>query len=55
MDGLRTLNYYSDAFKLKVINEVLQGKMTKEQARRKYNLRGKSAILNWMRKLALNK
>lgn len=41
--------YHSDAFKLKVIGEVLNGTYSKEVARKKYGIRGKSAILKWMR------
>jgi transposase len=44
------MSHYSQAFKLQVVEEVLQGEISKEQARRKYGLRGKSAVLNWMRK-----
>lgn len=47
---MKIVNYYSDDFKLKVIQEVLSGEITKEEARRKYHIRGKSAVLNWMRK-----
>jgi len=42
--------YYSDAFKIRVINEVKSGVLTKESARRKYDIKGNSAVLNWMRK-----
>ena len=31
--------------------DVLRGEITKEQARRKYGLRSKSGVLNWMRKI----
>jgi transposase-like protein len=41
---------YTKAFKVKVINEVLNG-TSKESVRRKYGIKGSSAILNWMRKL----
>src|SRR5689334_14232995 len=41
---------YSEAFKLQVIKEVLSGQLTKEEARKKYRLGGKCAVLNWMRK-----
>ena len=47
---MKIVNYYSDEFKLQVIKEVLSGEITKEEARRKYNIKGKSAVLNWMRK-----
>ena len=42
--------YYSESFKIKVVKEVEAGIMTKEQARRRYGIRGKSAVLNWCRK-----
>ena len=38
--------------KRKIVNEVLSGAITKEQAQRIYNLKGKSAVLSWMRKFA---
>ncbi len=44
---------YTEEFKLKVIEEVLLGLISKEQARRKYNIKGKSGILKWMRKFGL--
>lgn len=47
-------NTYSNAFKLRVIEEVLSGDLSKEQAQRKHGIRGKSAILNWMRKFGLS-
>lgn len=49
----RLNNYYSDHFKLGVIREVLEGGLSKESARRKYGIKGKSAILKWMRKFGL--
>ena len=42
--------YYSEVFKLSIIQEVIKGKLSKEQARKTYRIKGKSAILNWMRK-----
>jgi len=42
---------YDDSFKRKVVMEFLQGKRTKIELRRKYNIGGKSAILSWMREL----
>ncbi|HET8864459.1 MAG TPA: transposase [Gracilimonas sp.] len=42
--------YFSDSFKLGVIQRVVTGEMTKEQARIHYDIGGSSAILNWMRK-----
>ncbi|HOW31010.1 MAG TPA: transposase, partial [Bacteroidales bacterium] len=49
----KNANYYPDDFKLKVIREVLSGRITKEEARRKYQLGGKSAVLIWMRKFGI--
>lgn len=42
--------FYSEAFKKAVIQEVLSGRLSKEQAKLKYNIAGNSAILNWIRK-----
>lgn len=47
---MKEVNYYTDEFKEKVVNEVLNGLISKEEARRRYGIRGKSAVLNWMRK-----
>ncbi len=43
-------NYYSDEFKKSVVKEVLSGLLRKDEARRKYGIKGKSAILDWIRK-----
>lgn len=42
----------TEAEKRKIVLEVLSGKITKEEARRKYSIRSKSGILDWMRKYA---
>lgn len=42
-------NRYSDSFKLKVVMEVLEGKYTKEAARKLYGIGSNSGILEWMR------
>lgn len=47
---MKKVNYYSDEFKRSVIDEVLTGVLNKEEARRKYGLKGSSAVLNWIRK-----
>jgi transposase-like protein len=47
---LRTYCSYSESFKIKVVKEVESGVITKEQARRRYGIKGKSAVLNWCRK-----
>ena len=41
--------YYSEEFKTTVVNDVLLGKYTKEEARRQYGIKSKSAVLYWMR------
>jgi transposase len=45
---------FTDSFKLKVIGEILNGEISKEEARRKYGLGGKSGILIWMRKFGVS-
>ncbi|MFT6966792.1 MAG: transposase-like protein [Marivirga sp.] len=37
--------YYSEEFKWQVVQEVLSGRLTKEAARRAYNITGKCTIL----------
>lgn len=44
---------FSDEFRMKVVSEVLAGSISKEAARRKYGLGGKSVILKWMRKFGV--
>jgi len=41
---------FSETFKRKVVMEVMQGKLSKEAARRVYGIKAKSGVLNWMRK-----
>ena len=45
---------YSLAFKRKVVGEVESGKLTKDGARRKYDIGGKTTVLNWCRKYGKN-
>jgi len=40
---------YSEEFKWKVVQQVLSGTLTKEQARKAYSIKSNSAILYWMR------
>lgn len=47
---MERVNYYTDEFKQNVVNEVVGGLVSKAEARRRYGIKGKSAILNWMRK-----
>jgi len=44
---------YSRLFKLKVIEDVLGGGLSKNEAQRKYGLTGKSQVLKWMRDFGL--
>jgi len=46
---------YSESFKWKVVQEVLAGKFTKEEAKRYYGIGSNCAILYWMRKYSGNK
>ncbi len=43
---------FSDERKRKIVQEVLSGEFTKEQARRIYGIKSKSGILEWMRSFA---
>ena len=43
-------NEYSEAFKRQVVREVMSGISTKDGAKRKYNIGGKTTILRWCRK-----
>jgi transposase len=47
MSGLRT---YSEHLKQKVIHEVQSGILSKEEARRRYGIKGNCTILTWIRK-----
>ena len=44
------LNYYSESLKREVIFLVQSGQTSKEEARRKYGIKGHSTILKWIRK-----
>lgn len=46
---MNTGKRYDEHFKRQVVSEVLSGKITKEEARRRYNIAGKSTVLKWMR------
>ncbi len=43
---------FSEEQRRKIVLEVLSGELSKEQARRIYGIKSKSAILEWMRKFA---
>ncbi len=42
--------YFSDVLKRQIVQEVQSGTISKEEARRRYGIKGNSAILKWMRK-----
>lgn len=41
--------YYPESFRIKVVKEVESGILSKEGARRKYGIRGKTTVLSWCR------
>jgi transposase-like protein len=45
---------YSEDFKWEVVQEVLHGRMSKEEARVAYGIKGNCSILYWMRKFSGN-
>jgi transposase len=47
---IKTIRKISDDFKRKVVLEVLSGNLSKEEARRVYDIRGKSAVTDWVRR-----
>lgn len=49
---MNTSKSYDRLFKQQVVLEVLSGTITKEEARRRYNIGGKSTVLDWMREFA---
>lgn len=42
--------FYSESFKREVVREVLDGHISKAEAKRKYEIKGSSAIISWIRK-----
>jgi len=49
---MKDSDQYSVAARRKIVNMVLSGAMSKEQARQVYGIKSKSAILEWMRDIA---
>lgn len=47
---MKKVNQYTDEFKLKIVEEVLSGKITKEECRYRYGIKGNSTVLRWIRK-----
>jgi transposase-like protein len=50
----RTVLRYSLAFQQKVVNEIESGKISIEDARRLYDIRGHETIQKWIRKFGKN-
>lgn len=49
---MKDVNHYPYEFKIKIVEEVLAGQITKEECRRRYGIKGKSTVLKWIRKFA---
>ena len=47
-------SHYSEEFKWRIVQEVLSGKFTKEEARKIYGIKSNCAILYWMRQFSGN-
>jgi transposase-like protein len=47
---IKTNRRISDDLKRRVVLDVLSGKLSKEEARRVYDIRGKSAVTDWIRR-----
>lgn len=47
MSGLKI---YEESFKRRVVAEVLNGQISKEEARRRYDIGGHCTVLKWIRK-----
>lgn len=41
--------FYTEEFKARIVQEVLNGKLTKSQAQKLYGIRGNATILYWIR------
>jgi transposase-like protein len=47
---MEKVNQYTDDFKIRIVEEVLSGKITKEECRYRYGIKGNSTVLRWIRK-----
>ncbi len=47
---IKTKTNYPESFRIKVVKEIENGLLSKEAARRKYGIGGKSTVLSWCRK-----
>lgn len=43
--------FYTEEFKLKIVNEVLSGKLNRHQASKLYGIRGNATITYWIRQM----
>ena len=49
----KIINFYSDKFKMQVVQEYLNSHLTQPELLDKYSIKGRSSICNWMRKFGL--
>ncbi len=49
----KKINFYSDEFKMKVVQEYMTSHLTQPEILEKYFIGGSSSITNWMRKFGL--
>lgn len=49
---MKEVKKFEEAFKRRVVLEVVRGEISQEEARRRYRIGGKSTILKWMRSFA---
>ena len=47
---MKGIKFYSESFKKEVIREITAGLLSKAEARRKYDIPGRSTIIGWIRK-----
>ena len=47
---MKGYNYYPESFKRDVVQEILDGHISKAEAKKKYGIRGCGCIINWIRK-----
>jgi transposase-like protein len=47
---MKGIKIYSDSFKREVIREIKSGFLSKAEARKKYDIPGRSTIIGWIRK-----
>lgn len=52
MEKQKKLKFFTDQEKLQIVTEVMEGRITKEEARYKYDIPGNCSVLYWMRKFS---